>query len=151
MFYFLGKPCRVGDRLDIPGNTLAGPGLKRYLLSYDAGCRSCSRFKRAVDFLDLHDALEFMPLDQADGEGFLNGIPAELRHRSFHIVTPTGEVHSGAKAVPYLIRALPSGKHVSRLITSVPGGLRSVDFVYAVFSRRHDAGSCKNRSSLLHV
>ena len=120
--------------------------MRRYLLAFDADCGPCTRFKGIVDFLDTYRRFDFKSLVEADEEGFLDTIPKSVRHRSFHLVTPSGRVSSGAEALPNLVALLPSGGPISRLITSAPGGLRTVGFVYAIFSRLHDTGSCAYKS-----
>jgi predicted DCC family thiol-disulfide oxidoreductase YuxK len=117
-------------------------GLRRHLLVYDADCGPCTRFKRSVESLDTFHRFDFMPLVQADDEGLLDWVPAELRHKSFHLISPAGEPQSGAEAIPTLVSLLPSGTLFSRLIVSAPGGLGATGFVYAIFSRLHDTGSC---------
>lgn len=109
---------------------------------YDADCGPCTRFKRSIDLLDAHNRLDFMSLVEADDTGFLDSIPANLRHRSFHLISPTGSAYSAAKALPELVRLLPSGRLFYELMVRAPGGLRAVDFVYSVASRLHDSGSC---------
>jgi predicted DCC family thiol-disulfide oxidoreductase YuxK len=99
-----------------------------------------------VDFLDSYDRIGFRSLVKADEEGFLDSIPKSIRHRSFHLVAPSGTVTSGANAIPGLIALLPSGRPFSTLITIVPGGRRIVAFVYSIFSRLHDTGSCSYRT-----
>lgn len=116
--------------------------MRRYVLVYDSDCGSCTRFRRIVGFLDTRGRLDFLPLTDADREGVLDSIPRGRRHRSFHLVSPAGRVSSGAAAVPELIRLLPAGRVISKLLKSAPLGFWSVAFVYSVFSRLHDSGSC---------
>ena len=116
--------------------------MRRYLLAYDADCGPCTNFKRAVVFLDSYQRITPIPLAQADSEGILDRIPASRRHRSFHLVAPDGDALSGPAAIPTLVSLLPGGRFPSRLVTSAPGGRRAVSFVYQVFSRLHDSGSC---------
>jgi hypothetical protein len=85
---------------------------------------------------------------EADETGFLDKIPRPVRHTSFHLVFPSGEVLSGAAAIPSLIELLPHGKTISRILTLAPGGQRSISFVYAGFARLHDKGSCRYHTSL---
>jgi len=89
--------------------------------------------------------MEYMPLIDADGRGFLERIPPALRHKSFHLISPEGDLLSGAKAMPGLIATLPMGRATSWFIASAPGGIASVAFVYSVFSRFHGSGSCEYR------
>jgi predicted DCC family thiol-disulfide oxidoreductase YuxK len=116
--------------------------MQRYLLAYDADCGPCTRFKRAIGFLDSYQRINPIPLTEADSEGVLDGVPPSRRHRSFHLVTPGGGVLSGAAAIPALVGLLPAGRFPARLMASAPGGPRAVKFVYQTFSRLHDSGSC---------
>lgn len=116
--------------------------MERFVLAYDADCGPCTQFKRLVGFLDVRRQIDSIPLIQADSEGLLASVPVSLRHRSFHLVAPDGNVLSGATAIPTLVGLLPGGRFASRVMTSAPGGIRTVGFVYAVLSRLHDAGSC---------
>lgn len=117
--------------------------MPRHLLVYDSDCGPCTRFKRAIGFLDVHREFSFMSLTRADLDGYLDGIRPSVRHRSFHLLTPDGRILSGAKALPTLVRLLPTGALLSKAITTAPGGLRATAFVYEVASRRHDSGSCR--------
>jgi predicted DCC family thiol-disulfide oxidoreductase YuxK len=119
--------------------------LRKYLLAYDADCGPCTRFKQVVQFLDSYGKFDFESLIEADEEGFLDAISKSMRHSSFHIVSPNGIVLSGAQAIPTLIEQLPFGRPISRFVTSVPAGVKAIEFIYGVFSRLHDAGSCQYR------
>lgn len=110
---------------------------------YDADCGPCRRFKRAVELLDRCHRFAFVSLRDADANGNLNAVPPRLRYRSFHLISPDGEVLSGANALPALASMLPSGRVVSKAILSTPGGLKAAGFAYGVLSRLHDSGSCK--------
>lgn len=125
--------------------------LKRYLLAYDSDCGPCTRFRRAVGFLDTYGKFEFMSLEHADEEGHLDTIPMSLRHRSFHLVAPDGRTLSGANALPKLVSLLPAGTILSGILTSAPGGLKATAFVYSVASRLHDTGSCQYKPGQSHT
>lgn len=109
-------------------------------MAYDADCGPCTRFRRVVGFLDAGRNLSFVSLAVADRTGVLEGVPARLRHQSFHLVSPGGEIQSGAEAIPALTRVLPAGRLTSWAMVTVPGGTRAARFVYGVFSRAHDSG-----------
>ncbi len=113
-----------------------------FLLAYDASCGPCDRFRRAVAFLDSRGRFEYVPLEEADSEGLLDAVPRSLRYRSFHLMTPSGVVLSGADALPAVVRQLPGGRPLSWLMVRTPGGRAAIRFVYRAFSRLHDAGSC---------
>jgi len=121
--------------------------LRKYLLVFDANCGPCNRFKQTVDLLDTYDRFGFKSLTQADEEGFLDSIPKPMRYISFHLVTPEGVVISGANAIPTLVGLLPMGRPVSGLITSAPGGLRLIGFLYQALSGLHNARTCQYNSN----
>jgi predicted DCC family thiol-disulfide oxidoreductase YuxK len=122
--------------------------LPKLVLAYDADCGPCTRFKHLVDFIDAENQVDFISLMEADETGLLDKIPRSARHTSFHLVFPSGEILSGSAAIPSLIELLPHGKTISRVITSAPGGPRSISFVYSGFARLHDRGSCRYHRSL---
>jgi predicted DCC family thiol-disulfide oxidoreductase YuxK len=103
-----------------------------------------------VENLDSYNRLDFVPLTQADKEGILDAVPAEARHKSFHLISPAGEPLSGANAIPTLVALLPSGTLLSRFIKSAPGGLRATSFLYAVLSRLHNTETCRYKSGQTH-
>ncbi|HEV2137835.1 MAG TPA: DCC1-like thiol-disulfide oxidoreductase family protein [Nitrososphaerales archaeon] len=113
-----------------------------YLLLYDADCGPCTKFRRAIEFFDAHRRIDYLSLTEGDERGFLDGVPTNLRHRSFHLITPDGTVLRGANALPTLIGLLPTGGSTSSFIVRAPGGLATTAFVYSVFSRLHGTGSC---------
>ncbi len=121
--------------------------MRRYTLVYDSGCGPCTRFRRMVGFLDTRSRLDFVPLTEADRRGLLDTIRPGIRHGSFHLVSPAGRVSSGAEAVPGLIRLLPAGSILSGLMVTAPLGRYSIAFVYSIFSRLHDSGSCSYTAS----
>jgi predicted DCC family thiol-disulfide oxidoreductase YuxK len=114
-------------------------------MAYDADCGPCTRFKQAVSILDIHRKVDFIPLNIADESGLLDSVPSNLRHRSFHLVLPDKQVLSGANALPEVIGMFPAGRAFSQLIVGAPGGRTAMAFVYSVFARLHDTGSCKYR------
>ena len=114
----------------------------RHVLVYDAGCGPCRRFRRLVEFLDVHDSISYVSLEGAEAEGLLEGIEPRLRHRSFHLLTD-GLPASGSKAIPGLVSLFPMGGPLSLAIIRFWPAARVVDFAYSVLSRLHDSGACK--------
>ena len=119
--------------------------MSTYVMVYDADCGPCTKFKQAVTILDIHRKLDFVPLGIADESGLLDGVPGNLRHRSFHLVLPNKQVLSGANALPDVISLFPAGRVFSGMVVGAPGGRSAMTFVYSVFARLHDAGFCKYR------
>lgn len=113
-----------------------------YVMVYDADCGPCTRFKGMINILDRHKRIDFIPLIEADRIGFLDQIPQSLRFKSFHLISPTGQLQSGEDAVIDLIELLPLGHTISKIIISVPYGIQLIKFIYSRFSRLHDRSSC---------
>jgi len=110
-------------------------------LVYDGDCGSCSKFKEIVDVLDGNNRLEYDTLAEADYDSLLESIPKAKRNRSFHLISPKGNVLSGQEAILELMRLLPLGSLTSFLVSSFP--IRNLtDFLYSVFVRLHDSSSC---------
>jgi len=131
------------------GENVERPHLSRYLMAYDADCGSCTKFKSLVAFLDSYRRIEPISLTKADKLGLLENIPQALRYNSFHLISPSGNIESGAEAFPTLIGLLPSGGPISKLIMLAPGGRGIVRFAYSVFSRLHDTMACTMKNQWL--
>ncbi|MFZ0511792.1 MAG: DCC1-like thiol-disulfide oxidoreductase family protein [Candidatus Nitrosopolaris sp.] len=116
--------------------------MSNYIIVYDADCGPCKRFKHFVNFLDVYNQIDFVSLTEGDELGLLNRIPQYLRYKSFHLISPTGDIQSGAEALLGLISLFPLGHPISKLIILAPGGKRMMTFVYSTFSRFHDGTSC---------
>ena len=124
-----------------------------FTLVYDTWCGPCTRFRNVVGFLDAKKNLRYVGLKEADLSGILDRVPWARRHRSFHLVSPSGNVLSGADALPELLSLLPAGKVPSMALES-PMVLGLAAFAYSVLSRLHDSGSCgfeaHSRQSPMH-
>ena len=120
--------------------------MPKCIMAYDADCGPCTRFKQAVAILDIHRKVYFVPLGTADESGLLDGVPINLRHRSFHLVLSHEVVLSGANALPEVISLFPAGRLLSRIMIGAPGGRSAMNSVYSLFARLHDKGSCEYRS-----
>lgn len=114
----------------------------RYTMVYDADCGPCTRFRDAVSFLDSRHRMEYTGINEAEGAGLLDALPLSARHRSFHLVFPDGRVVSGADALPGLTGLLPGGSVPSFLLGSSTVVFSAAAFVYSVFARLHETGSC---------
>jgi predicted DCC family thiol-disulfide oxidoreductase YuxK len=119
----------------------------KYILAYDADCGPCTRFAHFVNSLDKSEKLDFISLTLADQKGLLDRISAPLRYRSFHLISPNGEVKSGSEALLKLIAILPGGKILSPIINYLPGGKLILKFIYNKLSKLHDTGSCRINNS----
>jgi predicted DCC family thiol-disulfide oxidoreductase YuxK len=110
-------------------------------LVYDSDCGPCTNFRKAVGFLDAAHRMRFIGLEEADRTRILERVEPSRRHKSFHLVSRSGEVQSGAAALPQLVALIPGGRIPSFLIGWNPFAYRATVFVYSVFSRLHDSRS----------
>jgi predicted DCC family thiol-disulfide oxidoreductase YuxK len=117
------------------------------ILAYDADCGPCATFKAVIKLLDVRGKLTFIPLVEAEEQGLLSGIQPDVRHQSFHLIAGHDDILSGAAALPRLAGILSNGRPIELVVTSFPGVFLFVSFVYRVFSRSHDSGSCNRTTS----
>jgi len=117
--------------------------VSNYVIAYDGDCGPCRRFKSIVDILDRYHRIDFVSLAKADELGLLNRLPQSLKYSSFHLISSTGEILSGAEALIRLIEVFPLGSDISRLIILLPGFKRITKLVYSCFSRLHESNSCE--------
>jgi predicted DCC family thiol-disulfide oxidoreductase YuxK len=117
--------------------------LPNYIIVYDADCGPCRKFKQLLSCLDVYRQIQFVSQTEADKLGLLNRIPQSVRYKSFHLISSNLDIQSGAEALLRLIGLFPLGHPISKLITLAPGGKRIVTSVYSIFSKLHDAESCK--------
>jgi predicted DCC family thiol-disulfide oxidoreductase YuxK len=111
---------------------------------FDEDCALCLRFQKAVKSLDVHGKIEFIPIEEANSLGLLDGVPENRRFRSFHLVLADGRTRSGAEAIPGLIDVLYARGLASKVVFGFPGCFRMVSWVYTVFLRLHDSGHCSS-------
>ena len=112
-----------------------------FSLVYDGDCGICTSFKDAVAFLDHSRRIRSVTLEAAEDSGALENVPRRLRRASFHLITPTGIVVSGADAIPTLAAELPLGI-LSRRALGVPPIAKFVRTLYEAFVSIHDSSSC---------
>ncbi len=118
------------------------PGRKKPVFLYDSDCGICTRFTRAVSFLDAQDKVSFMSIAAAEANGELDAMNPVLRYRSSHLVTPKGSIESGGDGMVALLSYLPGGFVPARMIASFPPALRGARWIYRVLSRLHGGPSC---------
>lgn len=128
-----------------PEHLIRGMG---YTLVYDSSCGPCAAFRAFIGFLDPRKQLRFVPLGEAERAGMLSSVRADLRWRSFHLVSSEGAAASGAQALPLLARFLPGGGAISKAMLACQPLNGAVAFGYSALSRMHDQGKCA--VSVLH-
>jgi predicted DCC family thiol-disulfide oxidoreductase YuxK len=89
-------------------------------LIYDADCGFCRWSLGKVLAWDRRRALQPVPIDSAEGERLLAGMPATERKASWHLVDPGGQLRSAGAAFPPLFRLLPGGGPLASLAERLP-------------------------------
>jgi predicted DCC family thiol-disulfide oxidoreductase YuxK len=120
------------------------------ILVYDSDCGPCTNFRNIIGFLDPKRTLSFASFAEAEELGLLQGMPRELRYKSFHIITPGKPPRSGADALPLLFGLITRWSGIERTILLFPFGFQTVSSVYGVLSRLHDKGSCASPTNERH-
>jgi predicted DCC family thiol-disulfide oxidoreductase YuxK len=99
-----------------PGPWLAGespsglPGERRWAILYDADCGFCTWLLSALLRWDRAARLKPIALQRSAADGLLQALTPAERMASWHLISPSGERHSGGAAVPPLLRVLPAGR-----------------------------------------
>jgi predicted DCC family thiol-disulfide oxidoreductase YuxK len=92
----------------------------RETVIYDSDCRLCEGTRRWVERWDRRGRLEFFPLrDPRLAERFPAVDPEECE-RAIHFVDTQGRVTVGPEAVRDILRRLPGGRPLARLL-GLPG------------------------------
>jgi len=105
---------------------------------YDDDCGFCKWSLDKILILDRRrQALRPIPIQGAEGQELLRagGVPEAEQLDSWHIVLPSGEVHSAGAAAPYLFETLPAGRPLAALFRAFPG---ITDRVYRLVAGNRD-------------
>ena len=90
---------------------------------YDDDCGFC---KWSLDKIMIWDRrrseLRPIPIQGDEGQRLLaaGGVPDSEQLDSWHVVLPSGEVHSAGAAAPFLFEVLPAGKPLAGLFRLFP-------------------------------
>jgi predicted DCC family thiol-disulfide oxidoreductase YuxK len=87
---------------------------------YDADCGFCRWSLAQVLRLDRHSRLRPVPLQDPEAETLLTGMTPDQRMASWHLVGEDGRVYSGGDAFPPLLRLIPGGGPVARVLAAFP-------------------------------
>jgi predicted DCC family thiol-disulfide oxidoreductase YuxK len=105
--------------------TLAAVG--RPIILYDADCGFCKWALARVLAWDRAGKLRPVALQSPEAEALLPGMDAEERMRSWHLVTPEGEVRSAGAAFEPLVEILGRGRPLGAFARRFP---RATDAAY---------------------
>ena len=77
---------------------------------YDADCGFCKWLLSALLRWDRDERLQPIALQRSEAEPLLGGLTPAERMASWHLISLSGERHSGGAALPPLLRTLPGGR-----------------------------------------
>jgi predicted DCC family thiol-disulfide oxidoreductase YuxK len=83
---------------------------RRWAILYDADCGLCMWLLSALLRWDRAARLQPIALQRSEADDLLQALPSAERMASWHLISPSGERHSGGAAVPALLRLLPAGR-----------------------------------------
>jgi predicted DCC family thiol-disulfide oxidoreductase YuxK len=83
---------------------------KQSVVLYDADCGFCKWLLSALLRCDRGARLHPLALQRPEAADLVKELTPAERMASWHLISPTGERHSGGAALPPLLRALPAGR-----------------------------------------
>src|SRR5262245_23306033 len=116
------------------------------VILYDADCGFCRWSLAKLLAWDRRQVLRPVALQlRADSDRLLGGMDEQMRMASWHLVLPDGSVRSGGEALAPLLRLLPGGRPLARLVDRieplVDAAYRFVADHRSVFGRLVTAGA----------
>jgi predicted DCC family thiol-disulfide oxidoreductase YuxK len=94
--------------------------MARATVLYDSDCGFCRWSLAKLLRWDRHNFLRPVALQDPEAASLLPGMSEEERLASWHLVDPSGEVHSAGAALPWLLRLLPGGAPLAVLAARAP-------------------------------
>jgi len=88
---------------------------------YDEDCGFCKWSLDKILAWDRAAKLRPVPIQSEEGQRLLAGIPADRRLESWHLVDPSGAVHSAGAAAAPLFDLLPGGRPLAAAARAQPG------------------------------
>jgi predicted DCC family thiol-disulfide oxidoreductase YuxK len=113
--------------------------LRTWVLLYDGDCAFC---RRQVGFIERHDAegrIEAVPFQEADLGDY--GVTRQAAADAMHLVSPAGDVWSGAAAAREVLKLLRWLRPLAWLFY-LPGAMFVAERVYRWIARRRHRFGC---------
>lgn len=106
----------------------------KHILLFDSDCPLCTFQSRLLSWMDWLDLVEMVPLRDPRAATIAPGITREDLLEAIHCITPTGEIHRGARAIRFLGMRIPLLVPTA-LFLWIPGVIKIAEIVYAFVSR----------------
>lgn len=102
---------------------------------YDRDCGFCKWSLNKILRRDRHGRLRPVAIQSDEGQALLAKVPPAERLDSWHLASPSGEVHSGGAAAEPLMELLPLGRPLALAFRTFP---RSTDRTYRLVARNRN-------------
>jgi predicted DCC family thiol-disulfide oxidoreductase YuxK len=109
---------QLGRAWAAPAGAPNGPG---WTVLYDADCGFCAWLLSALLRWDRARLLRPVGLQRAEAGELLGDLTPAEQMASWHLVSPTGERHSGGAALSPLLELLPGGRVAATALARFPG------------------------------
>lgn len=111
------------------------PPNEQAVLLYDSDCGFCRWSTAKILAWDRRGRIRPVALQDPEADRLLPGMDEDTKMRSWHLVTPDGQVRSAGSAAPSLFRLLPGGGPLAGLAAAFP---RTTDRAYRWISEHRD-------------
>ncbi|PAW60538.1 MAG: hypothetical protein B9S36_07900 [Verrucomicrobiia bacterium Tous-C2TDCM] len=108
--------------------------LMKHILLYDSDCPLCTFQSRVLSWLDWCHVVEMVPLKDERAALIAPQITREDLLEAIHCITPTGEIHRGARAIRFLGMRIPLLVPTG-LFLWIPGVIQIAEVVYRFVSK----------------
>jgi predicted DCC family thiol-disulfide oxidoreductase YuxK len=123
-----------------------------HVVLYDSDCPLCTFQMKSLTWLDWLDRVRFVPIASARAAEIAPQLTREDLMEAIHCVTPSGDIHRGARAIRFLGLRMPLLVPVA-LFLWVPGVIWVAEMVYRFVSRHRLVFSrlfgCKGACALM--
>lgn len=126
------------------------PRVQKIFLLYDSECRICTALRNVVRLLDLRGCIVTPSLRGRQAILLLRGMDDRMIMRSFHVVTESGRIASGEKAIPLLLNALPHGNLLARAMVKSNLATGIISRIFRGLVRGRMVLSCSNICLYMH-
>lgn len=102
---------------------------------YDGKCSACTGFSKIVGLFDIHRRARLIPAQDARALQFVPGETPKDLEKTFHLVTPEGDVLVSGEALLGVLSMLPGLSLVVLLIKRLPNHKVLANRLYAWLAR----------------
>jgi predicted DCC family thiol-disulfide oxidoreductase YuxK len=92
----------------------------RWIVLYDRDCGICNWLLSGLLHWDRAERLRPIALQRPQADALLADLTQAERTDSWHLISPSGERHSGGTALPFLLRLLPKGNVPAAALERLP-------------------------------